>query len=87
MAGNHPVPAHRKVTAFSGGTGMFREQKLSLTKMKEILAEVKKGEIHRVMFKNEQLYQYFPRNYTPEQMKNKILEVLEAWQADTSENK
>jgi ParB family chromosome partitioning protein len=55
--------------------------------MKEILAEVKKGEIHRVMFKNEQLYQYFPRNYTPEQMKNKILEVLEAWQADTSENK
>ena len=66
---------------------LSREQKLSLTKMKEILAEVKKGEIHRVMFKNEQLYQYFPRNYTPEQMKNKILEVLEAWQADTSENK
>ena len=55
--------------------------------MKEILAEVKKGEIRRVMFKNEQLYQYFPRNYTPEQMKNKILEVLEAWQADTSEKK
>ena len=66
---------------------LSRAQKLSLTKMKEILAEVKKGEIHRVMFKNEQLYQYFPRNYTPEQMKNKILEVLEAWQADTSENK
>ena len=36
---------------------------------------------------SEQLYQYFPRNYTPEQMKNKILEVLEAWQADTSDNK
>ena len=31
---------------------LSREQKLSLTKMKEILAEVKKGEIHRVMFKN-----------------------------------
>lgn len=66
---------------------LSREQKLTLGKMKEILAEVKKGEIHRVMFKNEQLYQYFPRNYTPEQMKNKILEVLEAWQADTSDNK
>ena len=25
--------------------------------------------------------------YTPEQMKNKILEVLEAWQAETSDNK
>jgi len=66
---------------------LSKEKKLTLGKMKEILAEVKKGEIHRVMFKNEQLYQYFPRNYTPEQMKNKILEVLEAWQADTSDNK
>ena len=60
---------------------LSKEKKLTLGKMKEILAEVKKGEIHRVMFKNEQLYQYFPRNYTPEQMKNKILEVLEAWQS------
>ena len=34
-AGNHPVPAHRKVTAFSGGTGMFREQKLSLDRPAE----------------------------------------------------
>ena len=66
---------------------LSREQKLTLGKMKEILSEVKKGEIHRVMFKNEQLYQYFPRNYTPEQMKNKILEVLEAWQADTTDQK
>ena len=66
---------------------LSREGKLTLGKMKEILSEVKKGEIRRVMFKNEQLYQYFPRNYTPEQMKTKILEVLEAWQADTSDNK
>ena len=66
---------------------LSREGKLTLGKMKEILSEVKKGEIRRVMFKNEQLYQYFPRNYTPEQMKNKILEVLEAWQADTSDKK
>ena len=66
---------------------LSREGKLTLGKMKEILSEVKKGEIRRVMFKNEQLYQYFPRNYTPEQMKNKILEVLEAWQAETFDNK
>ena len=65
---------------------LSREQKLSLTKMKEILAEVKKGEIHRVMFKNEQLYQYFPRDYTAEQMKNKILEVLEAWHEEAPAN-
>ena len=54
--------------------------------MKEILAEVKKGEIHRVMFKNEQLYQYFPRDYSAEQMKNKILEVLEAWHGEEPTN-
>ena len=59
---------------------LSREGKLTLTKMKGILAEVKKGETRRVMFKNEQLYHYFPRDYTAEQMKNKILEVLEAWQ-------
>ena len=59
---------------------LSREGKLTLAKMKEILAEVKKGETRRVMFKNEQLYHYFPRDYTAEQMKNKILEILEAWQ-------
>ena len=68
-------------------TTIILEGKLTLGRMKEILAEVKNGEIRRVMFKNEQLYQYFLRNYTPEQMKNKILEVLEAWQAETSDNK
>ena len=29
-AGNHPVPAHRKVTAFSDSTGMLQGQKLPL---------------------------------------------------------
>ena len=61
--------------------------RLTLGRMKEILGEVKKGEISRVMFKNEQLYQYFPREYTPQQMKEKILDVLEAWRVKGSGKK
>ena len=52
-------------------TGEFsREQ------VQSILGEVKKGEIKRVVFKNEQLHRYFPREYSPEQMKQAILELL-----------
>lgn len=60
---------------------LSRQDRLTLGRMKEILSEVKKGEISRVMFKNEQLYQYFPREYSAQQMKEKILDVLEAWRA------
>jgi len=31
----------------------------------------------RVIFKNEQLYQFFPKYYSPEQMRRVILEMLE----------
>ena len=56
---------------------LSQEGTLTLEAMKVILEEVKKGEINRVMFKNEQLYQYFPRNYSPERMRQEILEMLE----------
>ena len=47
--------------------------------MKDILSEVKKGEINRVDFKNVQLYQFFPREYTAKQMKREILKILNQW--------
>ena len=52
---------------------------LTVTKAREILAEIKKGEINRVTFKNEQLYQYFPRNYPAKKMKQEILDILKQW--------
>ncbi len=58
---------------------LSREGKLTLKQMQSILSEVKKGEINRVMFKNEQLHQYFPKDYTAEQMKQGILEILQLW--------
>ena len=47
--------------------------------MKEILGEIKKGETNRVMFKNEQLYRFFPRSYTPAQMKKEIVALLQTY--------
>lgn len=48
-------------------------------KMQEILGEIKKGETNRVMFKNEQLYCFFPRSYTPAQMKKEIVALLQTY--------
>ena len=52
---------------------------LTLQEMKDILAEIKKGEINRVDFKNGQLYQFFPREYSAKQMKREILKILTEW--------
>ena len=48
---------------------LSKEKQLSLEKMEEIMSEVKKGEITRVAFTNEQLHKYFPNSYTPAMMK------------------
>ncbi len=52
----------------------------SLEAMRDILAEVKKGELDRVAFKSEQLRKYFPKSYTPKQMSEVIIKLLELWQ-------
>ena len=52
-----------------------QEQGLTLEEIKSILCEVKKGDITRVTFKNEQLRRFFPRNYTNDQIKQAILET------------
>ena len=44
-----------------------------------ILGEVKQKETDRVIFKNEQLYRFFPSTYTSEQMRREILEILKSW--------
>ena len=56
---------------------LSQEGKLNLEEMKSILGEIKKGEVRRVMFKNEQLYQFFPRSYTLKQIKEEILQILQ----------
>ena len=55
------------------------EGELTVERAREILSEVKKGEINRVTFKNEQLYQFFPRDYPAKKMKQDILDILREW--------
>jgi len=51
----------------------------TLETMQDILGEVKKDDLERVAFKTEQLRQYFPRSYTPKQMHDTIIKLLEQW--------
>ena len=46
----------------------------------EILGQEKKSEQDTVTIKNDILRKYFPRSYTPRQMEEKIIQLLDAWQ-------
>ncbi len=59
---------------------LSQEGACTLDAMQEILGEVKKGDLERVSFKNEQLRKYFPKSYTPKQMSDTIIKLLEQWQ-------
>ena len=45
-----------------------------------VMGEEKKGELDKVVIKNDTLRKYFPRNYTPKQMEDTIIKLLEQWQ-------
>ena len=59
---------------------LSQESGCSLEDMCVILGEVKKGDLERVAFKSEQLRKYFPKSYTPRQMSDVILKLLDQWQ-------
>ena len=45
-----------------------------------VMGEEKKGELDKVVIKNDTLRKYFPRSYTPKQMEDTIIKLLEQWQ-------
>ena len=57
-----------------------QEGKLSVDVMRAIMSEEKKPETDKVIFTSAKLRQYFPKSYTPQQMENTILRLLEQWQ-------
>ena len=58
----------------------FSQQKmLSLDVMRAIMSEEKKTDLDRVTLKNETLRKYFPKSYTPKQMEDTIIKLLEGW--------
>ena len=48
--------------------------------MRAIMSEEKKPEIDRITITGDRLRKYFPRSYTPKQMEETIIKLLEQWQ-------
>ena len=65
---------------------LSKSGKLTLEKMQNIMSEIKKGEITRVTFTNEQLHKYFPDHYTPQMMKREIIDILKIWRQERWES-
>ena len=58
----------------------FSQQKmLSLDVMRAVMSEEKKTDLDRVTLKNETLRKYFPKSYTPKQMEDTTIKLLEGW--------
>ena len=56
-----------------------REGRLSIDVMRAIMSEEKKSEFERVTLTSDKLHKYFPKSYTPQQMEQVILKLLEGW--------
>lgn len=59
---------------------LSKEGKCTQDAMFTIMSEEKKEDLDRITLKSDVLRKYFPRNYTPRQMEETILKLLDAWQ-------
>ena len=53
--------------------------KCTLEAMSAIMSEEKKGELDKVTLSGDKLKKYFPKSYTPKQMEDTIIKLLEGW--------
>ena len=59
---------------------LSREGKCTQDAMCKVMSEEKKDELDRVTLKSDTLRKYFPKNYTPQQMEQVIIKLLDQWQ-------
>lgn len=59
---------------------LSQEGDCTLDAMCEVMNEIKMDELDHVTIKNEVLRKYFPKSYTPKQMQDTIIRLLEKWQ-------
>ena len=59
---------------------LAQEEKFTYEVAFAIMGEAKKDELDKVVIKNDTLKKYFPRSYTPRQMEDVIIKLLEQWQ-------
>ena len=77
MALNDCTPSHAQSIRLKK---LAQEGDFTMDSAREIMNEVKKGDLERVTFRNEQLRKYFPRSYTAQQMQDTIIKLLDQWQ-------
>ena len=56
-----------------------QDGKLTFDVMTAIMSEDKKGELDKVTLTGEKLKKYFPKSYTPQQIEETIIKLLEGW--------
>jgi len=59
---------------------LSQDGKCTQDAMYEVMSEEKKDELDRITLKSDMLRKYFPRSYTPMQMQETIIKLLEQWQ-------
>ena len=59
---------------------LAQQREFSYEKAFDVMGQEKKNEKDTVTIKNETLRKYFPRSYTPKQMEETIIQLLDAWQ-------
>ena len=65
---------------------LAQQREFSYEKAFDVMGQEKKSEKDTVTIKNETLRKYFPRSYTPKQMEEKIVQLLDAWQKKQRRN-
>ena len=58
---------------------MSQEGDLQVEDIREVMGEEKKESIDKVVFNGKESRQYVPKNYTPQQMQETILKLLQQW--------
>lgn len=65
---------------------LSQEKQCTLEAMCAVMNETKKEELDKVTINNEVLRKYFPRSYTPKQMQDTIIKLLENWHKKRQKN-
>ena len=63
-----------------------QEGRLTEQAMSAIMSEEKKSEMDKVTLRSDTLYKYFPKSYTPKQMEQTIIRLLDVWQKQRQKN-
>ena len=75
-----PILFGEQIKAARTAKRMSQEEGITQEAMNVIMSEEKKSDVDKVTIKNDVLKKYFPKSYTPKQMEDTIVKLLDQWQ-------